>query len=1347
MWAEELTLTVHDGEATNAYVPVYGNYCDGYTKAEMIMPSTELAAMAGGTIKEIEFYANVATATMGNASSVYKLFLKEVATTSISSFTGYEESDVVYTCNGTLNVTSNKLTITFDTPYVYGGGNLLIGLYKTVTGGSCHSFSFKGETVSGASIGNGAYSTSISATQRNFLPKTKFTYEPLNGPGFAVEGYSNGSTVAFGKVAANATKDITLKNPGTEDVTVNITTTGGFTAASSKTISAGGQETLTITAPDATANGTITMTPTAVGVAAITLNLSCVVIDPTRMMADFTGDTWPTGWAYTNNGAGWKFYEGAVYYWNTYYYYSTPTNDIITTKYKVSGGDVLMFDAYTNSAANSYKNYQTLKVYKSTDGETWGDPIASYDGNNIANSFTALSIESIPAGSYYFKFTANQICLDNIYGLLPAIEPKNLAASRVGTSATLTWDAANTETDWQVYIDTDEDAISGSITPIDVATTPSKTFTGLTVGTTYYVWVRSNFGGGSYSDWVKASFSLTYRAAAPTSVDGNGITNVTFGSGAEIVDNATRPTSSPYYGDYSAQIGGVTAGQSSNLSITFSTGYGYGTVVWVDWNQNYEFEDSEIVFAGESGSDKPTTLDASFTVASGRDAGNYRMRIAAADNYYDSHKTMATAAGADPYPTGTFCVVHDYTLKVNEAADFSMSISGSDVSENTIAFGTVKNTTTTKTFTITNDGGEDLTDISVVSSDATVFTVSDTGFDLASGATKNITVTFVKAVAAAYEETITISQADIATDKVLTATATYVEPTPATMGVTLDEVAVGETVAFGTVNKATTKTFKVTNTGEATLNASIAVTGTNAANFTLSTTSLEVAGESNQTFTVTFDSDDEDAAKTATVTLTAAGLSDVSFNVTGTYSNFWTEDFSAGTLPTGWVITPGSYSGDTYAWHIGTYSSYENTTNMAIAPTSTTYNSITTPRLAAKENDVLTWDAYFNWSDEYMTVEWSNDGATGWTAIYDQYKPEDESISSRYYHKAMSFTAPADGNYYLRFTSRYSNGIDNFAGFKLNPKTHDATITSKSIPATGNQYVEYTASVTVKELLDKDDEVVTAELWIGSTKVATEADVTLNANATKVIELTFTPDAAMSGDAYIKVYNGDESISLTSDVQAVNIAAALVLDESTGPSVALSDGSAPSVVVNYTAKAGWNTICMPFALTTDDMTAIFGDGWKAYEFKSYATNVLTFEPTTTFYAGYPFVVYSETPANTQLKKQNVTIDPSANNDEHTFTFQGTYSPMAAGTLTDNWGLTASGKIAKAKSTTTMKGFRAYFIGDLAGARVVFDGDETTGIHTIDIDSNTEGVYNMQGQKVDKMNRKGLYIINGKKVVK
>ena len=706
-WADDQTLTVYDGETTNAYVPVYGNYCDGYTKAEFVMPSTQLSAMAGGTIKGMVFYANTTSASMGNASSVYKVFLKEVANTSISAWTGYQESDVVYTCNGILSVADSKLTIVFDTPYVYGGGNLLIGLYKTVSGGSCPSFSFKGQTVSGASIGNGGYDSSITAVSRNFLPKTTFSYVPLTGPGFAVDGYSNGATVAFGKVTANATKDITLKNPGTESVTVNIVTTGGFTAATSKTIAAGGQETLTITAPAVTANGTITMTPTAGGVAEIALNLSCVVIDPARMMADFTGDTWPTGWTYTNNGAGWKFYEGAVYYWNTNYWYSTPTNDIVTTKYKVSGGDVLMFDAYTNSAANSYKSYQTLKVYKSTDGETWGDPIASYDGNDIANSFTALSIDNIPAGSYYFKFTANQICLDNIYGFLPAVEPKNLAVSRVGTTATFTWDAANTENAWQVYIDTDADAITGSITPTDVETTPSKTFTGLTAGSTYYVWVRSNFGGGSYSDWVRTLFSLTYRAAAPTSVDGNGITNVSFGLGSNIVNNSTRPTSSPYYGNYISQVGSIPAGSTAAVDITLATGYSYGTVVWVDWNQNYEFEESEVVYKGQSGSSNPTTLNATFNIASNQALGSYAMRIAAADSYYDTYISGGAYQDAYSCPTGTYTVVHDYMLQVTEAPQGAVLT----VSTTPIAFGMTSSAS--NDITIRNTGAGQMTGLSV----------------------------------------------------------------------------------------------------------------------------------------------------------------------------------------------------------------------------------------------------------------------------------------------------------------------------------------------------------------------------------------------------------------------------------------------------------------------------------------------------------------------------------------------------------------------------------------------------------------------------------------------------------
>ena len=949
------------------------------------------------------------------------------------------------------------------------------------------------------------------------------------------------------------------------------------------------------------------------------------------------------------------------------------------------------------------------------------------------------------------NFNGWYVHLRNIYGGEEIARPKSVTATGISaTGATIGWTAFKNETAWQVsYSTTSGSPASGTLISADAT---SKVISGLTPLTKYYVSVRIDNGGGNYGEWSDEINFTTKVAPISSFPYTENFNSLSSGQIPTYWDNSEGTTTTASYkwvyyatghegkcvrfDSYNNNSGrtnflktrpfSFTEGQPMRLSF---------------WYKNPTGGDFSVYASTDGGATYPTELATGLTGKS-----DWTEKVIDIPAAVYGNNVVIVFKGTSNYGSGDAYIYLD-DVTISEKSNYAMSITGSDVSENTIAFGTVKNTTTTKTFTIKNDGGSALTHVSVVSSDAEVFTVSDTDFEIAKDGTKEITVTFVKGVEkdGGYSETIIVSQANIATPIELTVTGTYVAPTPATMNVTIAEAAVGETVAFGTVNKATTKTFKVSNTGESTLNATIGLSGANADKFTLSTTSLEVAGGANETFTVTFDSDDEDVAKTATVTLSAAGLDNVAFNVTGTYSNFWTEDFAAGTLPTGWVITPGSYSGDTYAWHIGTFSDYENKTSMAIAPTSTTYNTIITPRLAAKKDDVLNWDAYFNWSDEYMTVEWSNDGQTGWTTIYDQYKPTDESVSTRYYHKEMSFTAPADGNYYLRFTSRYSNGIDNFSGFKLNPKTHDASITAKSIPATGNQYVEYTATVTVNELLGKDDEVVTAELWIGTTKVATEADVTLNASTTKLISLSFTPATAMSGDAYIKVYNGDESINLTSDVQAVTIAAATVLDEAVDP--AITDGTLASVVVKYTPADGWNTIAMPFALTDDILTDIFGAGYKIYEFKSFSENKISFATATTFYAGYPYLVYVENaPAQEDIKLQGVSVVTAKADTYGGVTFQSSYAPIAAGDLTGNYGVTSAGEIRKAGSGASLNGFRAYFTDVPASARIFIDG-EATGIGRITADGELQikNVYNLNGQKVQNV-KKGLYIVNGKKVV-
>lgn len=164
-------LTIHDGTTTNGYVPVYGFYADAYLKSEFVVPASELAVMTGASITGMTFYASQTSVSWGSAN--FQVFLTEIASTTISAFNG--PGTVVYT--GALNITGGTMTVNFTTSYTYNGGNLLVGIYNTVTGSYVTS-SWYGETVSGASVQGYSYSslTDVTATQRNFIPKTTFTY-------------------------------------------------------------------------------------------------------------------------------------------------------------------------------------------------------------------------------------------------------------------------------------------------------------------------------------------------------------------------------------------------------------------------------------------------------------------------------------------------------------------------------------------------------------------------------------------------------------------------------------------------------------------------------------------------------------------------------------------------------------------------------------------------------------------------------------------------------------------------------------------------------------------------------------------------------------------------------------------------------------------------------------------------------------------------------------------------------------------------------------------------------------------------------------------------------------------
>ena len=172
----QMTLTVHNGTATNSYVPVYGLYTDAFLKCQSVYPAAELGVMTGGQITGLTYYlSSMATDTWDMTS--FKVYLMEVAGTTLSSYASLTNATMVY--QGTLSGTSSTMAITFTTPYIYQGGNLLIAVYN-IAEGDYSSCSFYGETVTGASIQGYDYDDidDAPAGVQNFLPKTTFNYVP-----------------------------------------------------------------------------------------------------------------------------------------------------------------------------------------------------------------------------------------------------------------------------------------------------------------------------------------------------------------------------------------------------------------------------------------------------------------------------------------------------------------------------------------------------------------------------------------------------------------------------------------------------------------------------------------------------------------------------------------------------------------------------------------------------------------------------------------------------------------------------------------------------------------------------------------------------------------------------------------------------------------------------------------------------------------------------------------------------------------------------------------------------------------------------------------------------------------
>ena len=224
----------------------------------------------------------------------------------------------------------------------------------------------------------------------------------------------------------------------------------------------------------------------------------------------------------------------------------------------------------------------------------------------------------------------------------------------------------------------------------------------------------------------------------------------------------------------------------------------------------------------------------------------------------------------------------------------------------------------------------------------------------------------------------------------------------------------------------------------------------------------------------------------------------------------------------------------------------------------------------------------------------------------------------------------------------------------------------------------------------------------------------------------------------------------------------VTLDETTNNDKVVEDyaGKTVNVTLKRTISDTYlNPFCVPFDMTADQITAVFGEGSVVSAFTSVTGKVMNFEKVATITAGQPYIVQA-TKASTEisLDKVEMKFEPGSNvkqnSDELSMSFNGIVSPY---TFKKNDGtelfLDKNGNLRYPSTVgSQMKGMRAYFeVLDGIGneAKVNIGG----GLSSIDKLMNGEAmagkVYNLNGQYVGNTLdglAKGLYIMNGKKYV-
>lgn len=247
------------------------------------------------------------------------------------------------------------------------------------------------------------------------------------------------------------------------------------------------------------------------------------------------------------------------------------------------------------------------------------------------------------SGVYYFAFRVNQPNFAPNYVAFDDVElkvtPNVIPTCATGLTATpnttcgnfanqLSWNNVTDATGYYVTIGT----TSGGTNIANAVSVSSNSYSFSGTINTQYFWKVVPFSGaGSATGCTEQSFTTVatgcYCASVPSSNDGSGITNATVGTTPFVIADVM------YVNNTTTAIA-VEPGTNTNVQLIFSTGYTYDINIWIDFNNDFDFNDAgELVKTGIAcTAATPNTVDASFLMPLTAPTGPHRMRIGTADD-------------------------------------------------------------------------------------------------------------------------------------------------------------------------------------------------------------------------------------------------------------------------------------------------------------------------------------------------------------------------------------------------------------------------------------------------------------------------------------------------------------------------------------------------------------------------------------------------------------------------------------------------------------------------------------------------------------------------------------------